>query len=252
MLVDAKDLGDGVRLLTLNRPPANAISQDFLDALYEQCREARDDRTVRAVIVTGAGKFFSGGFDIKEGARGESRVRNLAGHETDGLFALWTLPKPTVAMVNGHSIAGGVIIGLACDFRITSTGSHKFGLNEIAIGLPLPPGPIEIAKLALGSKGLRYSLLEAALHGPERALELGFVDEVVEPQRLEARSVELAKRLAGVCQPAYAYVKEELQRNAVARTLNFPEERLKALAAVGATEESRAMLLRQVGAISRG
>ncbi|MGH7864135.1 MAG: enoyl-CoA hydratase/isomerase family protein [Candidatus Binataceae bacterium] len=251
MMVDANDLGEGLRLLTLNRPPANAISKDFLDALYDRCRDARDDKSVRAVIVTGAGKFFSGGFDIKEAVRGESRVSNLAGHPADGIFALWTLPKPTVAMVNGHSIAGGIIIGLACDFRITCSGSHKFGLNEIAIGLPLPPGPVEIAKLALSSHGLRYALLEAALHGPARARELGFVDEVVDPSRLESRCVELAKRLASVAQPAYAYVKEELQRDAVARTLNFPNERSKALAAVGATEESREMLRRQVGSISR-
>jgi len=252
MLVDANDLGDGVRLLTLDRPPANAINKDFLDALYQRCREARYDKSVRAVIVTGAGKFFSGGFDIKEAARGQSRVTNLAGHAADGIFALWTMPKPTVAMVNGHSIAGGIIIGLACDFRITCTGAHKFGLNEIAIGLPLPPGPIEIAKLALTGHGLRYALFEAAMHGPERARELGFVDEVVEPPRLRARCVELAQRLASVAQPAYAYVKQELQRDAVARTLNFPQERSKALAAVGATEESREMLRKQVGSISRG
>jgi len=90
------------------------------------------------------------------------------------------------------------------------------------------------------------------MHGPERARELGFVDEVVEPPRLRARCVELAQRLASVAQPAYAYVKQELQRDALARTLNFPQERSKALAAVGATEESREMLRKQVGSISRG
>lgn len=61
MLVEAKDIGDGVRILTLNRPPANAISREFNEALYDRCREASDNKAVRAIIVTGIGKFFSGG-----------------------------------------------------------------------------------------------------------------------------------------------------------------------------------------------
>lgn len=251
MLVEASDLGGGVRMLTMNRPPANAISKEFNDALYERCGEARADSAVRALIVTGAGRFFSGGLDIKEAAAGQSRVSNLASSETDGVFALWTLPKPTVAMVNGHAIAGGVIIALACDFRITCAGNHRFGLNEVAIGLPLPPGAIEIAKLALGSPGLRYGLLEASMCSPERARELGYVDEIVEPARLEARCVELARALAAVGQGAYAYVKQELQKDAVARTLNFPRDRLREMGAIAQSDESRALLQKQVGSISK-
>lgn len=143
MLVESRDLGDGVRILRLNRPPANAINAEFLGALGEQCKAARDDENVRAVIVAGNGRFFSGGLDLKEAASGAIRVGSLAGSQDDGLFMLWTLPKPTVAMVNGHAIAGGVIIALACDFRITQSGNHRFGLNEVAIGLAFPRGAFE-------------------------------------------------------------------------------------------------------------
>jgi Enoyl-CoA hydratase/isomerase len=141
MLVESRDLGDGVRILRLNRPPANAINAEFLGALGAQCKAARDDENVRAVIVAGNGKFFSGGLDLKETASGANRVGNLAGSQDDGLFMLWTLPKPTVAMVNGHAIAGGVIIALACDFRIAQSGNHRFGLNEVAIGLAFRGAP---------------------------------------------------------------------------------------------------------------
>src|SRR5690348_12462855 len=134
MLVESRDLGDGVRILQLNRPPANAISADFLRALGDQCQAAHDDQNVRAVVVTGNGKFFSGGLDLKEALGGASRVGNLAGSADDGLFQLWTLSKPTIAMVDGHAIAGGVIIALACDFRVSQAGTHRFGLNEVAIG----------------------------------------------------------------------------------------------------------------------
>ncbi len=109
MLVEAKDIGDGVRILALNRPPANAINREFNRALAEQCNAARGDTAVRAVIVAGNGRFFSGGVDLRAGESGEM-VGNLGGGPEDGVFALWTLPKPTVAMVNGHAIAGGTIL----------------------------------------------------------------------------------------------------------------------------------------------
>src|SRR5262249_2548287 len=109
MLVESRDVGDGIRILMLNRPPANAINAEFLAALGAQCKAAREDDDVRAVIVRGNGKFFSGGLDLKEASSGVNRVGNLAGSRDDGLFTLWTLPKPTVAMVDGHAIAGGVI-----------------------------------------------------------------------------------------------------------------------------------------------
>jgi len=251
MLIEAKDLGDGVRLVTMNRPPANAISREFNEALCQRCREACEDGSVRALIVTGVGRFFSAGLDIKEALAGTSGVRGLSSSETDGVFALWTMPMPTVAMINGHAIAGGTIIALACDFRITQSGDHRFGLNEIAIGLPLPIGAFEIARLALGSRGLRYGVLEAQMHGAARALELGFVDEVVEPARLEVRCIELARRLAANGRLAYAHSKRALQREAVARVLSQPREELGEAAAITASEETRALLARQVGAISR-
>src|SRR6516164_9073593 len=110
MLVDARDLPNGLRLLTLNRPPANAISADLNDALHDRCRAALQADSVRALIVTGAGKFFSGGMDLNNALDGVGGIRNLAGGLDDGIFSLWTMPKPTVAMVNGHAIAGGAVI----------------------------------------------------------------------------------------------------------------------------------------------
>ncbi|HYB90401.1 MAG TPA: enoyl-CoA hydratase/isomerase family protein [Candidatus Binataceae bacterium] len=251
MLIEAKDLGDGVRLLTMNRPPANAISRDFNEAFYQRCREAREDASVRALIVTGIGRFFSAGLDLKEVLARTSGVGNLGGSEKDGIFALWTIPKPTVAMINGHAIAGGAIIALACDFRITQTGEHKFGLNETAIGLSFPIGAFEIARLALPNRAVRFGLLEAQVHPPAKALELGFVDEVVEPAKLEERCVELARRLAAGGQLAYGHTKRAIQREAVARVLSQPPEELAELAAIWTSEEARTMFARQAGSVSK-
>ncbi len=252
MIVESRDIVGGVRILTLNRPPANAISADLNDALRDQCRAARaDDNKVKAVIVTGAGPFFSAGFDLKEAVSGQSRLRNLGGGEGDGLFELWTMAKPTVAMVNGHAIAGGAVIALACDFRITCNGQHRFGLNEVAIGLGYPIGAFEIVRLAMTNRQVRYAMLEARLHPVETALQLGFVDEIVGPDHLEDRCVELARHLAGLGRMAYAHTKKYLQHEAVQRVLSETPERLEELSAVGRHEETRAMLAAQVKALSK-
>ncbi len=251
MLVESYDAGHGVRMLVLNRPPANAINADLLASLADQCRAARDDENVRAVIIKGNGRFFSGGLDLKEAVAGTNRVGNLAGSRDDGLFILWTLPKPTVAMVDGHAIAGGVIMALACDFRITLKGPQRFGLNEVAIGLAFPRGAFEIARLALSNQELRRVALEAGLFDCHRALDLGIVDEVVEPIQLESRCVELARRLGAHGGLAYAHTKEQIQAEAVARVLNQDIEDIHKVARINQSEESRDLLAAQVNTMTR-
>ena len=142
MTVECRDIDGGVRILTLNNPPANAFNQALLTDLGTAADAATHDDRVRAVVVTGAGRFFSGGLDLKEvtsPTQGEVFGSTFGSH--DGVFALWTLPKPTLAMVNGHAIAGGAILCLACDVRIAAEGHTKIGLNEVAIGLSFPIGP---------------------------------------------------------------------------------------------------------------
>jgi enoyl-CoA hydratase len=250
MLVEAKDIGDGVRMLTLNRPPANAINRDFNRALAQACDAARDDSGVRALIVAGNGRFFSGGVDLRAGESGEM-VGNLGGGPEDGVYALWTLPKPTVAMVNGHAIAGGTIIALACDFQITCEGRHKFGLNEVSIGLPFPQGAFEIARLALTQRALRHATLVAELFEAPRALELGIVDEVVGPERLEERCVALARRLAAHGQRAYAHTKRAIQREAVARVMAQRRGDLLEVAEITRSEETRRLLAGQLANLGK-
>jgi len=238
-------------MLMLNRPPANAISAEFLAALGAQCKAAGDDENVRALIVAGNGKFFSGGLDLKEASSSASRVGNLAGSQDDGLFRLWTLPKPTVAMVNGHAIAGGVIIALACDFRITQVGNQRFGLNEVALGLAFPRGAFEIARLALSNQQLRWTMLEAGLFDVDRAREMGIVDAIVEPAGLEARCIEVAKRLGANGRLAYAHTKHRIQAEAVARVLNQDVEEAREVARITQSEETRALIAAQVRALTR-
>jgi enoyl-CoA hydratase/carnithine racemase len=214
MQIHVSDHDGGVRLLRLDRPPANAINTDFLQALHEAASAAEADSAVRAVIVTGTGRFFSAGLDVKEMAqKGAGELARLGGGK-DGIYRLWRLAKPTIAMVDGHALAGGAILMLACDFRVASRGAFKIGVTETALGLPLPNGAFQIARHAIPPRCARRILLEADSFDPAGAFEVGLVDEVVAQEELEARCFALARKLGAYPTAAYAFQKYLLQAEA--------------------------------------
>jgi enoyl-CoA hydratase/carnithine racemase len=214
MQIHRSDRDDGVRVLRLERPPANAINGELLQALYAESAAADEDERVRAVVVAGTGRFFSAGLDIKEMAGGGAAVLASLGGGQDGIYRLWRVGKPTVAMVGGHALAGGAILMLACDFRVAASGSFKIGVTETALGLPLPNGAFQIARYALAGRDVRRVLLEADAYAPEEARAAGLVDEVVAPEQLEARCFALAAKLGRHPSAAYGYQKYKLQAEA--------------------------------------
>ncbi|HSD09391.1 MAG TPA: enoyl-CoA hydratase/isomerase family protein, partial [Candidatus Binatia bacterium] len=147
--VRVEDRSGGVRVLTLDRPPANAEDVTLLADLSAALDDAGADTAVRAVVLTGAGKFFSGGFDLSGAGGGDQEIAVLTTLFRDTHVKLLTLPKPTIAMLNGHAIAGGLVMLLACDYRLGLDGDYKIGLNEVAIGASYPKVALEIARLRL-------------------------------------------------------------------------------------------------------
>jgi enoyl-CoA hydratase len=251
MTVEWRDLDGGVRILTLNNPPANAFNRALLADLGAAVEAAKNDDGVRAVVVTGAGKFFSGGLDLNEvSAPSQREVFGSTFGSNDGIFALWTLAKPTVAMVNGHAIAGGAILCVACDVRIVARGNTKIGLNEVAIGLSFPIGAYEIAALALSNQQARAVLLEAGLHAPDMARTLGMIDEIVEPADLERVCIERARLLASYSAAAYADTKRRLQHEAVQRVVSESDEQRRATARIWASAEVQAIVKQQLSRLT--
>jgi enoyl-CoA hydratase len=214
MQIHVSDHEAGVRLLRIERPPANAINTEFLQALHDAASTAEADDRVRAIIVTGTGRFFSAGLDIKEmQTKGAGELAKLGGGK-DGIYRLWRLTKPTIAMVDGHALAGGAILMLACDFRIASRGAFKIGVTETALGLPLPIGAFEIARHALPARHHRAVLLGADAFDPEAARDVGLIDDVVPHETLEERCFTLAAKLGAYPSAAYGYQKYLLQAQA--------------------------------------
>lgn len=238
--VREEDREGGVRWLVLDRPPANAIDESLLADLFAAVERAREEDAVRAVVLTGAGAFFSGGFDLSVPRR-ETEVIAVMNDMYHGAHrALLALPKPTIARVTGHAIAGGLVLALACDYRLGIQGDWKLGLNEVAIGASYPKAAIEIVKLRLSHAQAAELTLGAAIYPVSHAVRLGVIHELLPAADFEASVARRAGRMAAFPREAYAHTKAALIAEALARIDAHTREQQLADAAVWMTDESRA------------
>jgi enoyl-CoA hydratase len=235
-----EDRGAGVRWLVLDRPPANAIDEALLRGLADAIERAREDDAVRAVVLTGAGRFFSGGFDLGAPRREGEALAAITELYHDAHRALLALPKPTLARVAGHAIAGGVVLALACDYRLGCEGDWQVGTNEVAIGASYPKAAIEIMKLRLPHARAAELMLGAGLYPASHAVRLGVVHEMLPVAGFDAAIDQRAARLGAFPREAYAHAKAALCAEALARIDAHTREQSLADAAVWTTPESRA------------
>lgn len=200
----------GVTVVTLDRPPANALELGLLAEAEEVVRRLAAERPP-AVVIAGSRGFFSAGVDLKAApgfGRDEQR-RMVEG--LNGVFAgLYTLPTPVVCAVTGHAIAGGLILALCGDHRVGST-EGKLGLTEVRVGIPYPAAAIAVVRAELTAGVARRLVLGGGLVEPEEAVRLGLVDELRSPDEVVPRAVEVARALADLPGLAYRRIKAQLR-----------------------------------------
>lgn len=238
--VRCEDHDGGVRVLRLDRPPANAIDETLLAALADALDRAREDAAVRAVVLTGSGAFFSAGFDFAAPHRDDAAAAGMAARYRDVHAALLGFPKPTVAAMNGHAVAGGLVMVLACDYRLGIEGDHRIGLTELTVGAGFPLVAMEIVRLRLTHARAAELLLGAALYPASQALRLGVVDEVFPADAFLPTVLRRAARLGAHPREAYAHTKAALVADALARVRAETPAAAAAAAAVWTAAESRA------------
>jgi enoyl-CoA hydratase len=238
--VRSEDHPGGVRVLTLDRPPANALDETLLADLSAALDRARADDVVRALVVTGAGAFFRAGFDLTVPRRDTEAARSLRALYRDTHVRLLAFPKPTVARLAGHAVAGGLVLALACDYRLGQEGDYRVGLNEVAIGASFPRVAFEIVRLRLPHPRASELLLGAALYPASQAVRLGIVDALLSRDAFDGTVLRRAQRLGVFPREAYAHTKAALVAEALARVGAETPEEEAAGAAVWMTAESRA------------
>ena len=235
----------GVCVLTLDKPPANAIDERLLTDLERALETVAADATVRAVVLTGAGAFFCGGFDFAAPRREDAVATDLYALYRRTHLRLLTLAKPTLAMVNGHATAGGLVLVLACDSRLAAAGDARIGLNEVAVGAAFPRAAFEIVQLRLSHARATELILGAALYPVADGVRLGVIEECLPAAELRATVLGRAARLGAFPRDAYAHAKSALVREAAARIEAESDGEALATMAVWLAPESRAARARQ-------
>ncbi|MBV7429315.1 MULTISPECIES: enoyl-CoA hydratase/isomerase family protein [unclassified Acidovorax] len=221
---------DGCAVVRMNTNKVNVQNALFFADLHDAFDRLEREFGELPVVLTGQGDAFSAGIDFDysfgifgSGSKDAVREWYKAYRETN--LRIFEYPRPTVAAVNGHAIAGGLITALDCDFRVAARKPAKFGLNEVPIGIPMPAAYVEIIKYALGDQVGALATLRGKLYTLEEAERLGFFHEVVEPEQLLATAIGYAKCITPDCNTAYAMSKKALH-DSVMRQI---EERTVAL-----------------------
>jgi enoyl-CoA hydratase/carnithine racemase len=213
-LINVERRDHGATWVTLNRPKAlNALSRALNEELRGIAADLAADRSVRAVVITGSGpKSFSAGADLCErkgvtAAETGPYVNAISG----AINAVASIPKPTLALVNGYAFGGGMELSLACDFRIASDNA-TFGLTEVRLGIMPGAGGTQRLPRLIGVSRAKELILLGRRIGADRALEYGLVMRVVPIEELYAAADELLGELAGCAPVSLGKAKEAIER----------------------------------------
>ncbi|NKQ57871.1 enoyl-CoA hydratase [Amycolatopsis sp. K13G38] len=235
---------DGVRTLTMNRPKAyNSLTTELKERLLTALRDAAETADVRAVVLTGAGKAFCAGQDLKEHvgllqAGDTAPLRTVAEHYNPIVRTIVDMPKPVVAAVNGPAAGAGAAFAYACDLRLAAASSN-FLMAFANVGLGPDSGAAWTLQRLVGYGRAAELMLLARTVDAQEALRLGLVSEVVVDDELAVRAHAIAAKLAAGPTVAYAKIKEVLGVGARATLEDTLAAEEAAQAALGATADHR-------------
>jgi len=237
------DISERIATVTLNRPEKlNALDGETMDALVPLIERLAEDKEVRCVVVTGAGRGFCSGGDVAGMASGETlpeenpvaRLRHL--EETSRL--LHEMPKPTIAMVNGPAAGAGLSIALACDIRIAGE-SARFGTAFVRIGFSGDFGGTWMLQRLVGPAKARELYFSGDLIDAREAERIGLVNRTVPDDKLAEETRELAGRIAKGPPIALARMKQNMNLGLNSDYSTLLDSEAEGMIMTGMTEDSR-------------
>ncbi|HEY1556735.1 MAG TPA: crotonase/enoyl-CoA hydratase family protein [Kofleriaceae bacterium] len=202
-------LDDTVAIVRMDDGKANALSVAMIDALLGALERA--EREAKALVLVGRAERFCAGFDLRVMMSGPAEATALLKRGSELLMRLYAAAVPLVIACTGHAIAGGALVVLTGDVRFGAAGAFKIGLNEVAIGLPVPVLAMELARDRLVATELPRATLTAQMYAPDEALRAGFLDAVVPAEELLARAKQEAARLGAFAAGAFRATKQRLR-----------------------------------------
>jgi enoyl-CoA hydratase len=211
------EIMDGVAVLTLMHGKANALDIELCNAITDRFTDLRNS-DAKAVVLTGQGKIFSAGVDLMRLSEGGADYIRKFLPVLDSLYqAVFFHPKPVVAAVNGHAIAGGCVLACCADRRIMSREVGHIGVTEILVGVPFPALALEILRFAVPPRYLPEFTLSGATYATDEALKRGWIDEVAEPEDLMADAMAVARKLSLLSPAAFTQTKMQIRQPVIER-----------------------------------
>lgn len=200
----------GILTLRLAHGKASAMDLELCQRLRTELESVAGSDEVKAIVLTGSGSIFSAGVDLPRMINaGGDYVPRFVEALVAVLRALFLFPRPVIAAVNGHAIAGGAIMAFACDYRLMSGG--RIGVPELLVGVPFPPLALEIVRFAIPQQHLQPMIYMGKTIEAEAARAMGIIDEVVTPERLMPRATEVATQLGAIAPQPFALTKQQLR-----------------------------------------
>ena len=210
-MIDLNQQGD-IAVLRMTHGKANALDAEFCNGLADTFAGIGSS-PARAVIVVGSGSIFSAGVDlVRISSEGAPYVRQFLPALHRLFDAAFNLPKPMVAAVNGHAMAGGCVLACCADVRVAARGNGRIGITEMLVGVPFPALAFEVMRYAAKAQYLPDMTLTGATYLADEARERGLVDQVAEPAELMDRALAEAKRLAALPAATFAATKAQMHQ----------------------------------------
>jgi enoyl-CoA hydratase/carnithine racemase len=242
--VTAAEAVDGVTIVRIDRPPVNALDLDLLDVITATMRNVEGP-----VVITGAGRCFSAGVDLRALVDGGAEyAERFVTALSEAFLAVFDHPAPVVAAINGHAIAGGCVFAMCADVRLMSAGT--IGLTELAVGVPFPVAALEICRFAMGPSVARAALRANTIDA-DTALAQGWIDAVVPSDDLIPQTAAIARELGQHSPAAYAATKRQLHQPTRA-VIDAGAEVDTKVRASWMAEETRGLIAAFVEALARG
>lgn len=188
------ELHDRVALITVDDGKANAIGHPIAAGIHDALEQAKAE--AGAVVLAGRPGRFSAGFDLSVMTSSPEAARNLLKAGADIAIEIHEFPMPVVIASTGHALAMGAILLMSADVRIGAEGNYKIGLNEVAIGMPVPKFAVELARTSLSNAAFTAAVNLATVYDPAGAVNAGYLDQVVADDAVLSTALAHASELA--------------------------------------------------------
>ena len=207
-----------VAVLRMEHGKVNAMDLDLLQALARELSEVERTADRHALVLTGSRRIFCAGVDLFRFVEGGADYLDAFFRTMVSCFRqLFLFPRPVIAAVNGHAIAGGCVLASAADYRVMGRDAGTIGVPELKVGIPFPTPAIEILRFAASTRHLQQLVYLGKTYDPEAAHRVGLVDELVDQDLVTQRALQIADELGSMPVARFGITKRQLRAPSVER-----------------------------------